>query len=1025
MYSWRIPLKDTSPGAGPYDYRIPLEGEPDEALDAYVDSFADSNSTPNVSGGRTALKIDESVYNEFVIDSVFLANLGMGEFNIRNLPAVHWNGNVADTIKARYYSNFPPLNAYINGGLYNTSSDPAAEPMRRPARHPGYNPANWNHTLEVDTPLAVDEKRLQALLYLELYLPPSGAPLDSYDFRLVLPKEHLGSILVNGMAVFSTDKDVVIKIQRSLFETAGSNVVGGFADARKLLLGRRIESMGAMPADVGYDNNVPLSTTGGLLNADLLSRFFTVPRDEPLSFSSGVMEMGIHASHDPEDTEPIQRVQFRLPASEAPTPDLITIGSYRVLWTKPDGSLYHHPPVQAPRWWGFHRDGILGRSLGVAPSETLRARFNRNYFSHGGRVDNETRAANNSPGAGMDPLYPGHLRQSVPGARALIYYRDQGDSIGVRQVDATMEADRRRYGPRPEDAESSWNRPWHFGTDSLRTLANTNRLVPKALVTVDDWITPPGYDSTEIHMAYGLGFDEATVTQHPTERTVTLGEEVIFTAEAASTTAVTWQWRRNGQELEGATENTLVLSPVSGFDAGDYDVQVTNAAGTTTSNSAQLEVESPVILTQPGSLVTYAGLPAQLSVVAEGTGTVSYQWRRNGVVIPGATDSTLVFSSVAFRDQGQYEVLVSDAVNEVVSDMVLLQVVSPAPKVTISPAGRVEAVFLGDVTFTAEVAGLGTPDNCSWQWRRNGLNLAKANSASLTLSNLQFSQAGVYDVVVKNSHGTALSNPVELVFPEVDRPVGPLDVETSLGGDATLTVTLAGAVAYQWLKDGKPVKGATSSSLAITNAGFESAGVYHVVVTTPAGKFTTAGALLLVIDPGLLVYKLSGSGVAYEGAASRRSAFAGWLVLDRVGQRGGFLFTGANGKQQIHWTEIRESLNTRSTGPVTGSLTVVSELVEDEVALWLSGTDSLIALSKTTQTMAPKSLSGIAHSWHDGAPMRVEMTSPKLVIDTAKTDAVRRQGETVEQALARLSSELQAKGSAVVGEDERFPASEP
>ncbi len=1018
MYSWRIPIKDTSPGAGHYDYRIPLEGEPAEALDAYADAFANSNTTPNVSGGRTALAVAEYIDNQLVIESKHLSWLGLDGFNISNLAAVHWLGNSPETIKARYYSNFPPLRNFRDRpGLYGTAyPGPGVDPIRQWEFHPGYRPENWNHTLEVDTPLAVDEKRIQALLYLELYLPPSASSQESHDFRLVLSKEHLGSILVNGMAVFSTDKDVVIKIQRSLFETAGSSVVGGFADARKLLLRRRIDGMGAMPADAGYDHNVPLPTTGGLLNADLVSRFFTVSRDAPLSFSSGVMEMGIHASHDPEDTEPIQRVQFRLPASEAPTPDLITMGSYRVVYVRVDGTFYYHPPVQAPRWWGFHRDGILGRSLGVGYYDSLRGRFNRDYPSSP-RVDNETRAVNSSPGAGWDPLYPSHRRQSVPGARALLYHKDQGDYIGVRQVDAAMAADRRRYGPRPGDADSSWNRPWHYGTDSLRTLANTNHLVPKTLVTVDDWITPPGYDSMEAHMAYGLSFDEPTVTQHPVTQVVSLGEAVTFTAEAASTSAVTWQWRRNGQELEGATQNTLVLPPVSGFDAGDYDVRVTNATGTVTSDPAQLTVESPMILAQPESLVVYAGLPAQLSVAAEGTGMVSYQWRRNGVAIPGATNSTLVFSSVKFRDEGQYEVFVSDAVNAVTSEIALLEVVSPAPKVKVSPAGRVETLFFGDITFTAEVVGLGTPDNCSWQWRRNGVNLANAKSPSLTLYNLQFSQAGVYDVVVKNSHGTALSDPVELVFPELDRSVGPLDVETSLGGDATLTVTVAEAVAYQWLKDGKPVKGANSSSLTITNAGLESAGVYRVVVTTADGKFTTTGALLVVVDPGLLVYKLAGSGVAYEGAASRRSAFAGWLVLDRVGQRGGFLFTGANGKQQIHWTEIRESLRTRSTGPVPGSLTVVSELVEDEVALWLSGTDSLITLSKTTRTLAPKTLAGIAHSWFGNAPMRVEMTSPKLAIDTAQTDAVRRQGETVEQALARLSLELQAKGSALVGEE--------
>ncbi len=1024
MYSWRIPIQDMSPGAEPNAYLVPLEGEPDENLEAYVDSHADSNTTPNVSGGRTALEIDETVANQFAIAMLPLSNLAMDEFNIGNLAAVNWAGRIPRSIKSRYYSNFPPLStAYVTPegdrlpGMYNTSREAGADPMRHPIRHPGYRPENWNHTLEVDTPLAVDEKRVQALLYLELYLPPSEDPEVSDDFRLVFPAAQLSSIEVNGLAVFSTTRDVEIKLQRSLFETAGSNVVGGFADARKLLLGRRIGGMGAMPADAGYDSNVPIPTAGGLLNADLVSHFFTVSRDAPLTFSSGVIEIGVHATHDPEDTEPIQRVQFRLPASEAPTPDLITMGSYRVLWTRPDGIIYHHPAVQAPRWWGFHRDGVLGRSLGVAPSESLRGRFNRSYVSYGGRVDNETRAVNNSPGAGQDPLHPGHLRQSVPGARALIYARDEGGYIGVRHVDPAMAADRRRYGPRSGDGESSWDRPWHFGTDSLRTLANTNRLVPKSLVTVEDWITPPGYDAAEVHLAYGLGFDEPSVSQHPAPQAAVLGEEVTFTADAASSSAVTWQWRRNGDALEGATQNTLVLSSVTGFDAGDYDVLVTNAAGSVTSNPAKLTVASPILLSQPESVLAYAGLPMQLSVVAEGTGTLGYQWRRNGEVIPGATASSLAFSKVTFRDQGQYEVIVSDAVGEVTSVVALLEVVSPAPRVTVAPAGRLEAVLAGEVTLTAEVAGPGTPDNCTWQWRRNGVNLAKANAPSLTLGNLQPGQAGVYDLLVKNSHGSALSNPVELGFPEIGRPVGPQDVQIAPGGDATLTVAVEAAVAFQWLREGKHLKGATGSSLVIPDAGFEAAGVYSVVVTTAQGKFTTPGAQLRVIDPGLLIYKLAGTGIAQEGAASRRSAFGGWLVLDRVGQRGGFLFTGANGKQKIHWTEIRDSLMTRSTGPVPGSLTVVSELVEGEVALWLSGTDRLQALSKTTRTMAPKTLSGIAHRWFDDTASRVEMTSLKLAIDTAQTDAARRHDETVEQALARLSLEMQAIGSAVVGED--------
>lgn len=1015
IYSWRIPMKGTTPGSAPEEYFIPEI--PESELANYAHPFESNPNIPNVSGGRTALRIDESIFNVTSIATVPLEDIGLGSVNLANLEAVHW-GAESGGIKGRFYSNFPPLNIYASGGLYNTTNMPPSglgskNYTRNPSRHPGYDPKNWNHTLESDTPLEVNQKRIQAMLYFELYLPPMEEYEGNLDFTVVIPARDISSIEVNERALFNTSQDKVIKIQRSAFETPGVAGVGGFADARKLLGGRRVRGFGYMPEDSGYDNSEVTRPSTGLYNADVISSYLTVNSNTPLSFSSEVINLKIYNTHAYADSTPVQEVRFLFPGSQAPVPDLVTAGTFRVAYDQSAGSTsYEHPATQAPRWWGYHRDGILGRSTffsGIA--ESFRGRLNRSYLTS--FVSNEINARHpliSDAWAGNAPV------QSVPGARALLYYRSLEEYPGVRLLPAIQKADHHNYGPREDDPLSSWDRPWHFGTDTLRTLANINRLVPKALVTEQEWIKPPGYDAPESHMAYGTGFDELQFTQHPTSQNLRVGDTAFFSADATSSSAVTWQWRRDGQNIDGATQSTLSISSVDGFDAGSYDVIATNAVGSITGNPAVLTVQTPLITAQPAGGVVFAGQPLVLSVSALGTGNVTYQWRKNGQDIPSATGSSLELSAATHRDQAWYDVVITDELNNVTSETAVVEIRSPAPVVTISPSGAVAGVINGEVTFTTTTTGPGTPGNVtSWQWRKNGINIAKARGPSLVLPNLRPSDAGVYDVVVRNIHGTALSNPAQLTLPAVVPVLGlPEDATLTMGESITLRVNVEGPATYQWLKDGRPVRGATEANFEITDAGVEAAGQYSVMVTTAQGKITTPGTLVSITDPGLLIYKLTATGTSHEGKANRKSAFVGWLVLDRAGQRGGFLFTGFNGRQKTHWTEMRESLRTRSTGPVPGSLTVISDLAGEDASLWLSGADSLISISKTDRTVGPRTLSGHANRLFPGEQRnQVEMAALKLVLNTAHSSTARRNAETVEQALARLSQEMQASGFAL------------
>lgn len=80
------------------------------------------------------------------------------------------------------------------------------------------------------------------------------------------------------------------------------------------------------------------------------------------------------------------------------------------------------------------------------------------------------------------------------------------------------------------------------------------------------------------------------IKEHPVSRNKLVGEDAIFTLIANANPTPTYQWRKDGVNIGGATGVSYEIDRVALEDEGDYDCVVTNADGSATSNAATLSI---------------------------------------------------------------------------------------------------------------------------------------------------------------------------------------------------------------------------------------------------------------------------------------------------------------------------------------------------------------------------------------------------------------------------------------------------
>lgn len=261
-----------------------------------------------------------------------------------------------------------------------------------------------------------------------------------------------------------------------------------------------------------------------------------------------------------------------------------------------------------------------------------------------------------------------------------------------------------------------------------------------------------------------------------------------------------------------------------------------------------------IIATQPQSQTVVAGKNASFNVVAGSlTGvrlTLTYQWFKGDQAIPGATKSSYVIAKTKATDAGSYHVVVGGGGDSITSANAVLSIIVP-PIIATQPASQ--SVRLGGHASFRVVSTNTT--SAQYQWRKGGKPIANATQSTLEIQPVQASDAGAYSVVVSNAAGQVTSATATLsvgVPPTITaQPRG----QTVLAGrSVTFTVTATGTapLAYQWLRNGTNVPGATKSSYSIAKTKATDAAVYSVLVRNAVDFTTSLGAALIVTSPPVI-----------------------------------------------------------------------------------------------------------------------------------------------------------------------------
>lgn len=322
----------------------------------------------------------------------------------------------------------------------------------------------------------------------------------------------------------------------------------------------------------------------------------------------------------------------------------------------------------------------------------------------------------------------------------------------------------------------------------------------------------------------------ATITAGGPTQICTGTGSVSLTANTG--TGLAYSWTRTNNSI---VTNVGTTQTISATQTGEYKVTTTDqfSGCQTTSLGTIVNIDSaPTAATiATSSSTTFCqGTSIILNATSSNSGTLTYQWYKDGVLIPLATNTALSVNSA-----GTFTVKITRNGCESVASNGITTTLTSGPAVSISPSGSVTVCNgTGSVALTATSANAIT-----YQWRVGNADISGQITANYTAT-----ATGNYSVTVTDAQGcqtTSIATTVNIVNPPAAAITYSGSTTFCANQSLTLNANSGSGLSYEWKKNGVALPFGYTSSYNATETGN-----YTVTVTKDGCSVTSTGVVITV-----------------------------------------------------------------------------------------------------------------------------------------------------------------------------------
>jgi lysophospholipase L1-like esterase len=304
-------------------------------------------------------------------------------------------------------------------------------------------------------------------------------------------------------------------------------------------------------------------------------------------------------------------------------------------------------------------------------------------------------------------------------------------------------------------------------------------------------------------------------------------------------------------------------------------------------------------------------------------------------------------------------------------------------------------------SFTVTASG---SNPLAYQWLKNGTNIPSATSNSYSFTTTLADSGMTFSCRVSNTAGTVSSTSANLSVKKIVLPPtiisNPSNLVLTVGDTASFVITATGSnpLAYQWLKNGSNVSGATSNTLRFIPSMADSGATYVCIVSNTAGTANSLPALLSV-NPSIVSPEILSEPTDLDVIEGQMASFqitvSGSFPLVYEWYKDGIKITGTNSStlsfiaSKLHSNTVYRCVVSNSAGSdtsTTASLSVKTLLVAPSI-LSQPINQTILEGQTAILSLAAYGIPSVSYQWYKNDQPILGEISNSLSIETVLADS--------------------------------------